>query len=163
MSARHRLSKLLLRQGIVYSGGKAWTTTHDQWLRRQRFDQPGLQHAFDAAYDAVAAVIDRRDRLDTAIAGMAADSQFTAVVDRLGCLRGISTLTGFGLAVEIGDWHRLDGRRIGAYLGMVPTEYSWLSRYECGRSASVRAAEALLVLGSWRHGVSLEDAHGAWL
>jgi transposase len=25
MSARHRVSKLLLRQGIVYSGGKAWT------------------------------------------------------------------------------------------------------------------------------------------
>jgi pimeloyl-ACP methyl ester carboxylesterase len=29
----------------------------------------------------------------------------------------VSTLTAFGLAVEIGDWHRLYGRRIGAYLG----------------------------------------------
>jgi hypothetical protein len=28
MSARHRLSKLLLRQGIVYRGGKAWTASH---------------------------------------------------------------------------------------------------------------------------------------
>src|SRR5665648_1148164 len=37
MSARHRLSKLLLRQGIVYSGGKAWTMTHDQWLRRRNW------------------------------------------------------------------------------------------------------------------------------
>ena len=26
MTARHRVSKLLLRQGIVYSGGNAWTT-----------------------------------------------------------------------------------------------------------------------------------------
>ena len=34
MRARHRLSKLLLRQGIVYSGGHAWTGTHDLWLRR---------------------------------------------------------------------------------------------------------------------------------
>ena len=25
MAARHRFSKLLLRQGIVYYGGKAWT------------------------------------------------------------------------------------------------------------------------------------------
>ena len=32
-----------------------------------------------------------------------------------------STLIAFGLAVEIGDWHRLDGRSIGAYLGLVPT------------------------------------------
>ena len=55
---------------------------------------------------------------------MAADSEFTPVVRRLGCLRGVSTLTAFGLAVEIGDWHRLTGRSIGAYLGLVPTEYS---------------------------------------
>ena len=49
----------------------------------------------------------RRDRLDEAIAQLAAASRFTPVIDRLACLRGISTLTGFGLAVEIGDWHRL--------------------------------------------------------
>ena len=60
----------------------------------------------------------------TAITAMAADSAFTPVVTRLGCLRGVSTLTAFGLAVEIGDWHRLTGRSIGAYLGLVPTEYS---------------------------------------
>ena len=41
MRARHRLSKLLLRQGIVYSGGQAWTGTHEAWLRRQRFTSPG--------------------------------------------------------------------------------------------------------------------------
>ena len=38
MRARHRLSKLLLRQGIVYSSGQAWTGAHDAWLRRQRFE-----------------------------------------------------------------------------------------------------------------------------
>jgi hypothetical protein len=36
------------------------------------------------------------------IAEMAAESEFTAMVPRLGCLRGVSTLTGFALAVEIG-------------------------------------------------------------
>jgi transposase len=55
---------------------------------------------------------------------MAADSKFTPVVRRLGCLRGVATLTAFGLAVEIGDWQRLTERTIGAYLGLVPTEYS---------------------------------------
>ena len=64
----------------------------------------------------------RRDRLDAAIAAMAADSPFTPVVNRLACLRGISTLSAFGLAAEIGDWERLSGRSIGAYLGLVPTE-----------------------------------------
>jgi hypothetical protein len=37
MRSRHRVSNLLLRHGIVYSGGKAWTELHDRWLRQQRF------------------------------------------------------------------------------------------------------------------------------
>lgn len=40
---------------------------------------------------------------------MAAVSPFAPVVGRLGCLRGVSVLTAFGLAVEIGDWHRFTG------------------------------------------------------
>jgi transposase len=114
MAVRHRLSKLLLRQGIVYYGGKAWTGKHELWLRTHRFEAPGLQLAYDAAFDAMLATIDRRQRLDAAIVAMAADSAFTPVVRRLGCLRGVSTLTAFGLAVEIGDWSRLTGRSIGA-------------------------------------------------
>ena len=102
MRARHRVSKLLLRQGIVYSGGNAWTQVHLGWLRRQRFAVAGLQEAFDAVHEAVLAAQARRDRLDAAIVAMAADSEVTPVVHRLCCLRGISTLTGFGLAVGIG-------------------------------------------------------------
>lgn len=114
MRARHRLSKLLLRHGIVYSGGQAWTGTHEAWLRRQRFDSMLTQAAFDEAYDTVASISARRDRLEQRITALAGDSQYTPVVRRLGCLRGISTLTGFALAVEIGDWTRFSGNSIGA-------------------------------------------------
>ena len=124
MSARHRVSKLLLRQGIVYYGGRAWTGKHELWLRAQRFDVPGRQLAYDTVFDTMLATTDRRDRLDTAIAQMAADSEYTPVVTRMGCLRGVSTLTAFALAVEIGDWHRLTGRSVGAYVGLVPSESS---------------------------------------
>lgn len=124
MRARHRLSKLLLRQGIVYSGGQAWTTAHDAWLRRQRFDAPALQTTFESDYDAVLAVKARRDRLDQAIATMAADSEFTPMVRRLGCLRGVGTLTGLALAVEVGDWQRFTGKTIGSFVGLVPSEHS---------------------------------------
>jgi transposase len=124
MRARHRLSKLLLRHGFVYSGGQAWTGTHEAWLRRQRFDSPLTQAAFDEAYDTVSQITARRDRLDQRIEALAAASQYTDVVRRLGCLRGISTLTGFGLAVEIGDWTRFTGNSIGAYVGLIPSESS---------------------------------------
>jgi transposase len=71
MTARHRVSKLLLRQGIVYSGGKAWTAVHDRWLCTQRqtatfVAAAGLELAFDTAYDTVLATTARRDRLDAA-------------------------------------------------------------------------------------------------
>ena len=157
MSARHRLSKLLLRQGIVYYGGKAWTGSHDLWLRAQRrsavFTLPGLGLAFDIAYDTLLATVARRERLDAAITEMAAASEFTPVVARLGCLRGVSTLTAFGLAVEIGDWHRLDGRSIGAYLGLVPTESSSGATRSQGSITKTGNGHArrLLVEAAWHH------------
>ncbi|HET7278372.1 MAG TPA: IS110 family transposase, partial [Dermatophilaceae bacterium] len=119
--ARHRLSKLLLRHGIVYSEGQAWTGAHDAWLRRQHFGSPATQMAYESDYEAVLMVKARRDRLDAAIAAMAADSEFTPLLHRLGCLRGVSTLTGFALAVEIGDWDRFTGKTIGSFVGLVPS------------------------------------------
>ena len=124
MRSRHRLSKLLLRQGIVWSGGAAWTGRHEQWLRQQRFGGAGLRTAYEAAFEAVLFTRARRDRLDTAIEAMAAASAYTPVARRLACLRGISTLTAFALAVQIGDWGRFTGSTIGAYVGLVPTEHS---------------------------------------
>jgi hypothetical protein len=55
-----------------------------------------LQLAYDTALDTMLATVDRRDRLDAAIAELAADSAYTSVVTRLGCLLGVSTLTAFG-------------------------------------------------------------------
>jgi hypothetical protein len=38
-------SLLLLRHGIVYADGVAWTGLHQVWLRRQHFDSLGLRTA----------------------------------------------------------------------------------------------------------------------
>jgi len=153
MRARHRLSKLLLRQGIVYSGGKAWTGGHEVWLRRQRFDAPATAMAFESDFEAVLAVRARRDRLDAAITALAADSEFTPVVHRLGCLRGVSTLTAFALAVEIGDWHRFTGNTIGSFVGLVPSEHSSGSSRIQGPVTKTGNGHArrLLVEAAWHH------------
>ncbi len=153
MRARHRLSKLLLRQGIVYSGGQAWTLAHDTWLRRQRFDAPALQLTFESDYEAVLTVKARRDRLDEAIAAMAADSEFTPIVRRLSCLRGISSLTALGLAVEIGDWHRFTGNTIGSFVGLVPSEHSsGASRVQGSVTKTGNThVRRLLVEAAWHH------------
>jgi transposase len=153
MRARHRLSKLLLRQGIVYCDGQAWTERHDRWLRRQRLDNPATAMAFESDYEAVLAVTARRDRLDKAILEMAADCEFTPLVRRLGCLRGVSTLTGFALAVEVGDWQRFTGNSIGSFVGLVPSEYSsGASRVQGPITKTGNThARRLLVEAAWHH------------
>lgn len=156
MRARHRLSKLLLRHGIVYCDGDAWTGKHDLWLRREaapRLTSLPTRLAFDSDYEAVLATKARRDRLDTAIEHMAAESEFTPLVRRLGCLRGISTLTGFALAVEVGDWHRFTGNSIGSFVGLVPSEFSSGS---CRVQGSITKTgnthvRRLLVEAAWHH------------
>ena len=72
---------------------------------------------------------------------------------RLGCLRGIDTLTGFALAVEIGDWDRFTGASIGAYLGLVPTESSsGASRSQGAITKTGNSyARGLLVEAAWHH------------
>lgn len=157
LAARHRLSKLLLRHGIVYEG-RAWTLAHDAWLRRIRKGGldgagPGTLAAFDAAYDTVTLTKARCDRLDVGIAAMAADSPFTDMTRRLACLRGISTLTGFALAVEIGDWHRFTGGTIAAYLGLVPSEHSSGGSRSLGPITKTGNSHArrLLIESAWHH------------
>jgi len=65
----------------------------------------------------------------------------------------VSTLTAFGLAVEIGDWHRFDGRTIGAYLGLVPTESSSGGSRSQGAITKTGNGHArrLLIEAGWHH------------
>jgi transposase len=153
MRARHRLSKMLLRHGIVYYDGKAWTGKHDQWLRRQRFTNALTQATFEGYYDTVLATTARRDRLDKHIIAVAADSEYTAVVQRLGCLRGIATLTGFALAVEVGEWHRFTGNSIGSFVGLVPSEHSSGATRAQGSITKTGNGHVrrLLVEAAWHH------------
>jgi hypothetical protein len=75
------------------------------------------------------------------------------MVSRLRCLRDISTLTAFGLAVEIGDRHRFSGSSIGAYLGLVPTEQSSGDSRSQGSitKAGNTHVRRLLVEAAWHH------------
>ena len=153
MRARHRTSKLLLRQGILWSGGTAWTGAHEQWLGQRRFELAGLQAAYDTTLETVLLATSRRARLDKAIVEMAHEAQWWPVVSRLQCLRGVSTLTAFGLAVEVGDWTRFSGSTIGAYLGLVPTESSSGEGRQQGSITKTGNTHArrLLVEAAWHH------------
>lgn len=158
MGARHRLSKLLLRHGVIFSGKRAWGAGHDLWLRQMARDVlpgmgAGVVIAFEDYYQQVQHLQARRDRLDEHIHTLAVDSEFTDTATRLACLRGISELTATALAVEIGDWDRFTGAKIGAYLGLVPSEHSSGQSRSLGSITRTGNAHArrLLVEAAWHH------------
>jgi transposase len=150
MRARHRLSKLLLRHGLVYDGS-AWTVAHDAWLRRQRFDSGPLRLAFDECYGTMLHTKTRRDALDQAIVELAATPPFVEIVGRLCCLRGVSTLTAFALTVELGDWTRFPPQSLGPFLGLTPSEDSTGERRRLGAITKTGNTHArrLLVEAAW--------------
>jgi len=150
MRARHRLSKLLLRHGLVYDA-TAWTLAHDGWLRRQRFVSKPLALTFDECYGTVLQAKTRRDALDVAIVELAMEPPFTEIVGRLCCLRGVSTLTAFGLTVELGDWGRFRPQSLGPFLGLTPSEDSSGERRSLGAITKTGNTHArrLLVEAAW--------------
>lgn len=129
---------------------------HDFWLRHEALPQltsRPTQVSFESNYEAVPATKARRDPLDAEIEDMAEHSEFTAMVHRPGCLRGIGTLTGFALAVEIGDWHRFTDNSIGSFVGLVPTEHSSGNTRSQGSMTKTGNAHLrrLLVEAAWNH------------
>ena len=148
--ARQRLSKLLLRHGLVYEGS-AWTRAHDTWLRRQRFAGRVLALAFEESYGAVAQAKGRRDALDQAIVELAGEPPFCEVGGRLCCLRGVSTLTALALSVELGEWERFRPESLGPFLGLVPSEDSSGERRRQGAITKTGNTHArrLLVEAAW--------------
>jgi transposase len=151
MRARHRLSKLLLRHGLVYDAS-AWTGAHDGWLRRQRFESRPLALAFEESYTAVVQAKTRRDALDQAIAELAGEPPFAEIVGRLCCLRGVATLTALALTVELGDWHRFRPQSLGPFLGLTPSEDSSGERRRLGAITKTGNTHArrLLVEAAWQ-------------
>jgi Transposase IS116/IS110/IS902 family len=115
----------------------AWTQAHERWLAAQRFEERGLVIAYGEAVAAVASVRAPRGPRPGDLRG-GGHGALGGVVGRLSCLRGVSTLSAFGLAAEIGDWQRFDGRSIGAYLGLVPSESSTGERARPDRAWSMR-------------------------
>lgn len=98
MRCRHRLSKLLLRHGIRFDDGRAWSERHRAWLAQLQLGWPVAQATLTDARGAVDALVHRRDQLEREIVAMLPDSCWAVQVGRLRCLRGIDTLSAVGCA-----------------------------------------------------------------
>lgn len=125
-TAKHRLSKFLLRQGRVFRGGKSsWTGLHFAWLEKQRFEQPGLQTTFETLLWALEQAQLRVAKVEAAIEEASQDRAVAEPIALLQCFKGVAGVTAFSLATELYSFERFTTPTgLMAFLGMTPSEYS---------------------------------------
>lgn len=123
--AQHRLVKMLLRRGLVFGSGRAWSQAHRRWLEELRFDSVFDQVVFDDYRYAIEHLERRIDAIDEQLEKAAAAPLYREQVGWLRCFRGINTVTALTVLAELHGVERFASpRQLSAYLGLVPSEFS---------------------------------------
>ena len=154
MRCRHRLSKLLLRRGIRFDEGEAWTDRHRRWLDQVVLEWPAAQATLEDAKGAIDVLAHRREHLEREIVALLPGSPWSVQIGRLRCLRGIDTLSAVGLCAEVGDFERFaKPGQLMSYSGLVPSESSTGHQRRLGAITKTGSAHArrLLVEAGWHY------------
>lgn len=154
LSARHRLSKFLLRRGYVFREGRNWTLKHRRWLRSLQFEAAVLQQVFESYLLGIEQLEERLKDLEGHIEQAARSERYAQQVGWLRCLRGVDTLTAMVLLTELHDPSRFASpRALMAYLGLTPGEHSSGERRRRGGITKTGNAHVrrVLVEAAWNY------------
>jgi transposase len=154
MRCRHRLSKLLLRHGVRFDDGRAWTQRHRDWLATVALQWPAAQATLLDAQGAIDALVHRRDALEREIVALLPSSPWQLQAGRLRCLRGVDTLSAVGLCAEIGDFERFArAEQLMSYVGLVPCESTTGQQRRLGSITKTGSGHArrLLIEAAWHY------------
>lgn len=125
LRAKHRLSKFLLRRGLIWRDGRGWSRRHWAWIRGLDMEHEADRKVLASYLQAVEQVLERVRDLEVAIADAAQQDYYRAAVSALCCYRGIDTITAVTIVAELHDVSRFQtARQLMAYLGLVPSEHS---------------------------------------
>jgi transposase len=126
--ARHRLQKLLLRQGLrAPSGTKAWSTTYLRWVRGVTLPHPAQETVRLDYLSEVERVGERVDRFDAELAAIVPrlSPPVQALLRGLQVLRGVALVTALTVVAEVGPFLRVtSARQLMAHSGLVPREHA---------------------------------------
>lgn len=123
--ARHRLNRFLVRHGMKYWSGKAWTSGHLKWIKSIRFDEPEAQMVLEQYRLALEEETERMKRFDELVQKAAKGPEYQKLVGYLVGLRGIKELTAMTIIAEAIDLKRFhDARALMDAVGVVGSERS---------------------------------------
>ena len=161
--SRHQLVKFLTRHGYIYADGRHWTGKHARWLLSLQFDSTDLREVFDWYDTQLQHCQQRLATLDKEVAALAERPAYRRLVGLLRCLRGVDTLTAITLVTELFEFGRFASpRKLMAYLGLVPSEWSSGEKRRPGAITKTGNARVrrLLIESAWhsRHRPSVGKA-----
>lgn len=122
---RHRLSGFLLRRGLRYRTGKAWTQGHLKWLGGLRFEHTHSQEVLNEYRLALEEAAERLKRFESHVEETAKQGPYKKLVGFLMALRGVKVVTAMTIIAESVDLKRyLNAPGYMDAIGVVPSEYS---------------------------------------
>jgi transposase len=127
-AARQRVQAWLLRHGVRAPEGKSWTQRYWQWLQRVVHEIPAEAPEAWTMETYLGAVRYQEQQLaaaDREVAAWAQRPEYAPTVKKLGCFRGINTLSGMMIDTESGDFSRFPtAPQYASYWGLTGSEDS---------------------------------------
>lgn len=163
MRARHRVRKLLLRQGINKPEGmSSWTQRHHEWLHAVKLPRDNQRVVLREMLLTMQQAIERRQRLEAELEHSVEFSPLADLIRAWQSLRGIKVISATRLAAELGDIRRFTNpRQLMGYVGLVSSERSSGSREKRGSVTKSGNAHVrhVMVQAAWhsRHPPSLSQ------
>ena len=151
-SAKHRLSKFLLRHGRSYPGKTNWTNMHLDWIRKQDFEHEAQERVLREYLCAVEQAREQLERLGDVLARLVEGCKLAPLIKALQAMRGIQLLTASSIAFELIDLKRFPtAPKLMSYLGLVPSEDSSGGRRRQGAitKAGNKHIRRLLTEAAW--------------
>jgi transposase len=153
-TARHQLSKFLLRKGCRFEGKSHWTLTHWSWIKRQTFTHEAANRVLTDYIRTAERATERVQRLTTDMGQLVEGWALAPLVKNLQAFRGVQLVTAAGLAAEVGDFHRFaTAGKFMSFVGLVPCEHSTGTKRRQGgiTKSGNRHLRRLLIEAGWHY------------
>ena len=116
---KQRLSKFLLRHGLVFSETNAkgqrkknWTAAHWAWIRSISFPDKADDEVLAYYIDAARQAMEDKARLERLVEAEASKPRWKKRVDSVRCLKGIDVTSAADLVLEAGEFSRFKNRQV---------------------------------------------------
>src|SRR5437867_6982336 len=147
-AAKLRLKSFLLRLGLHYTGRADWNEAHRRYLAKVVCPTAAQQIVFQESVRAVDEQVERLRRVEQELLELAPTWRLYPYVEAVQALRGVQWIVATTVVAELGDLTRFDNpRQLGAFVGLIPSEYSsGESRRQGGitKAGNGRARRALI-------------------